>query len=175
MKKKIEKTFICFDEIKNITVDELIKKINTAQKLIIGELKLIDLIFENQSMTGIYVIFDDKNFPVYVGKTGSRAILERFAAHFDLRPGAFMNSFLCALAGKRKQRNGPHATEKDLLDVYENALTHKLVFVQVPNTEEHKTKISKLESIISRKLETKYNSRRGKLIPDTAQFIKNIK
>jgi len=175
MKKKIERNFISFDEIENLTIDELLKKIKKNKKLIIGELKLIDLIFENQSMTGIYVIFDDNEEAVYVGKTGSRAILERFAAHFDLRPGAYMNSFLCALAGKRKQRNGPHATEKDLKNVYENALTHKLVFVQIPNSEEHKTKISKLESIFSRKLETKYNSRRGLKIPDTSQLIKNIK
>lgn len=175
MNKKIERNFISFDEIENLTIDELIKKIIGNKKLIIGELKLVDLIFENQSMTGIYVIFDKNNEAVYVGKTGSRAILERFAAHFDLRQGAFMNSFLCALAGKRKQRNGPHATEEDLKNVYQNALTHKLVFVQIPNTEEHKAKISKLESLISRKLETKYNSRRGSKIPDTMQQIKNIK
>lgn len=174
MKVKIKRNFISFDEIENITIEELLKKIDKTKKMIIGELKLIDLIFENQSMTGIYIIFDENDEAVYVGKTGSRAILERFAAHFDLRPEAFMNSFLCALAGKRKQRNGPHATEKDLQNVYENALAHKLIFVQIPNSEEHKSKISKLESIISRKLETKYNSRRGAKIPDTTQLIKCI-
>ncbi|MCW3160172.1 GIY-YIG nuclease family protein [Chryseobacterium oryctis] len=174
MKNKIEKKFISFNEIENISVKELIKKILKNHKLIIGELKLVDLIFENQSMTGIYVIFDEKDNPVYVGKTGSRAILERFAAHFDLRPGAFMNSFLCALAGKRKQRIGPHATEEDLQNVYQNALTHKLVFIQIPNNDEHKSKISKLEGIISKILETKYNSRRGKAIPNTSQIIRDI-
>lgn len=154
--------YILYSEIENLSVNQLINKIqNVSEKLIIGDIKLIDLIIEKQSMTGIYVIFDEKDLPVYVGKTGSRAILERMAAHFDLRPEAYMNSFLCALAGKRKQRKGEKATLEDLRNVYESALTHKLVFVQIPNSEEHKKKITTLESYISKALKTKYNSRRS--------------
>ena len=152
---------ILFADIVNLTIEELKQQIISTSKKVIGDLRLIDLIFEKKSMTGIYIIFDDKDLPVYVGKTGSRAILERLAGHFDLRPGAYMNSFLCALAGKRKQRKGPHATEEDLRNVYDQALNHKLLFIQIPNTEEHKKKITKLESILSKELNTKFNTRRG--------------
>jgi hypothetical protein len=175
MENRFNSNYIKFSEIENISFKNLIELIKINNKLIIGELKLVDLIFEKQSMTGVYVIFDEHNVAVYVGKTGSRAILERFAAHFDLRPSAFMNSFLCALAGKRKQRRGPHATEKDLSDVYENALTHKLVFIQIPNSEQHKPKIAKLESLISQVLETKYNSRISKKAINIDLLIKDIK
>ncbi len=121
MNNQPQLNYIQFSEIENINVEQLIEKISMIPKLVIGELKFVDLIFSNQSMTGIYIIFDEHDLPVYVGKTGSRAILERFAGHFDLRPNTFLNSFLCALAGKRKQRKGPHATESDLQRVYENA------------------------------------------------------
>ena len=125
-------------------------------------------------MTGVYVIFDKDDTAVYVGKTGSRAILERLAGHFDMREGAYMNTFLCALAGKRKQRIGPHATEEDLKNVYENALTHKIVFIQVPNTEVHKKKIYKLESVLAKEFKSKYNVTRGKMIIKGQTLIREL-
>jgi len=167
-------SFISFNEIQNISVNQLIDRLYESNKKIIGDLKLIDLIYEKQSMTGVYIIFDKDESPVYIGKTGSRAILERLAAHLDLRPGAYMNSFLCALAGKRKQRKGPHATEEDLKNVYENALTHKFVFIQIPNTEDHKKKITKLEGILAKKLKTIYNTTRGKEKTDINTLIKDL-
>ncbi|RZG44068.1 hypothetical protein [Acinetobacter wuhouensis] len=157
----INNYFINFDKLINFSVQDLLNEIDTAPKKVISEIKLIDLIFEKQSMTGVYVIFNKSDQAVYVGKTGSRAILERLAAHFDLRPNAFMNSFICALAGKRKRREGPHATAEELQDIYENALTHKLLFIQIPNSVEHKSKIGKIESILRRKLNTSLNSNRG--------------
>ena len=125
-------------------------------------------------MTGVYIIYNEENIPVYVGKTGSRAILERFSAHFDLRPNACMNSFLCALAGKRKKRQGPHATIEDLQNVYEKALKHKLLFIQIPNCCEHKSKITKLEAIIRRRLNTSLNSNRGQDKISNNFLIKNL-
>lgn len=165
---------ILFRDIANESINFLRNSIFNARKNVIGELKLVDLIFEKQSMTGVYVIFDKDDTPVYVGKTGSRAILERLAGHFDMREGAYMNTFLCALAGKRKQRIGPHATEEDLKNVYENALTHKIVFIQVPNTEAHKSKIYKLESVLAKEFKTKYNVTRGKAIVNGDTLIKEL-
>ena len=165
---------LLFKEIYEVSIEDLKTIIQALDKKIIGEIKLIDLIFDNQSMTGIYIIFDNNHKAVYVGKTGSRAILERLAGHFDLRPGAYMNSFLCALSGKRKQRNGPHATEDDLKNVYDMALTHKLIFIQIPNNDEHKKKIGKLESILAKEFKTKYNKTRGMQTVSTKTLIKNL-
>ncbi|GGF04859.1 GIY-YIG nuclease family protein [Hymenobacter cavernae] len=168
----MDKYYLLFDDICDISIKDLQNKIMYLNKKIIGEIKLVDLIFDKQSMTGIYIIFDNEDKAVYVGKTGSRAILERLAGHFDLRPGAYMNTFLCALAGKIKQRKGPHATEEDLKNVYENALTHKMIFVQIPNSEEHKKKIGKLEVVLAKELKTKYNTTRGEQNVSTSTLIK---
>lgn len=157
------KPYILFNEIEKKDLKFLVEKISIIPKLTIGEIKLVDLIIENKSMTGIYIIFDE-SAPVYVGKTGSRAILERLAGHFDLRPNAYMNSFLCALAGKRKQRKGACATSEDILNVYESALKHKLIFIQIPNEKSDAKIIGKLENILSQYYQTKYNHRRSKKI-----------
>lgn len=95
---------LLYDDIKDLTVTELIAEIREANKIAFKDLKLVDLIHEKQSLIGVYVIFDENENAVYVGKTGSRSILERIASHFDLRENAFMNSFLCALTGMRKGR-----------------------------------------------------------------------
>jgi hypothetical protein len=151
------KHFLLFENIQHLTVAELILAIKKADKITFKDLKFVDLIYEKQSLVGVYVIFDEFDNAVYVGKTGSRAILERIAAHFDLREYAFMNSFLCALTGMKKGRKQPQAAKEHLQDVYEIALNHKLVFVSIKNGS-----ISRLESILARELQPKLNSIKGK-------------
>lgn len=145
-------------EIKNLTVKELIDEILSARKMIIRDIKLVDLIYDRQSLIGIYVIFDQNDKPVYVGKTASRSILERISAHFDLRPNGFMNTFLCALAGMKKGRNRPQATDDELKLAFDKSLNFKLVFVGI----EERDKISKIESILARELKPELNSIKGK-------------
>lgn len=146
-----------YDDIKNLTIKELIDKILVTPKIVIKDIKLIDLIYDRQSLIGVYVIFDPNGKPVYVGKTGSRSILERISAHYDLRPNGFMNTFLCALAGMKKGRNGPQATSEDIKIAYDKSLDYKLVFVEIAE----KSKITTLESILARELKPELNSIKG--------------
>jgi hypothetical protein len=162
--------FILYNNIKNLTVATLVELILANEKKLIGELKFVDLIYKKQSMIGVYLIFDSANKPAYIGKTGSRAILERMAAHFDLRQGAFMNSFLCALAGKKKSRKGIQATEEDIKKIYNKSLKYKIVFIQILD----KDIITRLESILLRELVPPLNSIRGKRAYDLTTLIKNI-
>ncbi|PAC26937.1 GIY-YIG nuclease family protein [Flectobacillus sp. BAB-3569] len=147
---------LLYEEIKNLTISELISQIKQAEKIAFKDLKLVDLIHNKRSLIGVYVIFDEQENAVYVGKTGSRSILERIASHFDLRENAFMNTFLRALTGKKKRRNQPQATSEDLMYVYELALEHKLIFMSV----KHEI-IGLLESILTNELQPRLNSIRG--------------
>ena len=147
-----------YDEIKTLTIQELIDKIIKSKKIVIKDIRLIDLIYDRQSLIGIYVIFNPSGKPVYVGKTGSRAILERIAAHYDLRPNGFMNSFLCALAGMKKGRKGPQANLEELKVAFDKSLEYMLVFVGISD----KSKITTIESILARELKPELNSIKGK-------------
>ncbi|MBN8697418.1 MAG: hypothetical protein J0L87_12880 [Bacteroidetes bacterium] len=164
------KHFILYNQIKDKSIDSLLKRIGRNEKKVICDLKFIDLIYGKQSMNGVYVIFDPSDKPAYVGKTGSRAILERMAAHYDLRQNAFMNSFLCALAGFKKSRSGHQATDKEIKQAYEESLKYKMLFIEIPD----KAIINRLERIISKELNPPLNSIKGKNEYDLNTKIKNI-
>ena len=146
-----------YDDIKDLTIQELKDKVIITKKIVIKDIKLMDLIYERQSLIGIYVFFDPNDKPVYVGKTGSRSILERISAHYDLRPSGFMNTFLCALAGMRKGRKEPQANLEDLKIAFDKSLEYKLVFVEISE----KSKITTIESILARELRPELNSIKG--------------
>ena len=141
-----------FDEEKDkdLTIEGLVERIKGAEKMAFKDMKLTDLIYDGQSLTGIYVVFNEDDKPIYVGKSSSRAILERIAAHFDLRSIAFMNSYLCALAGKYKGKKEPQANDAELKEAYKRALEHKLVFVSIKNCKEY----NKIETALMYFLET---------------------
>lgn len=168
----MHKFILFYDEIKDLTITQLYDQILSKEKIKIKNLKLVDLIYNKESMIGVYIFFDEGGKPVYVGKTGSRAILERLAGHFDMREFGFLNSFLCALAGKRKTRKGPNATSKDLSDVYETAIECKMVFIQMP--EGNKEKIGLIERSLQKYFQPKCNQNKVKMsIPEDVK-IKNI-
>ncbi len=145
--------YISYSEVENLTVTNLVSTVKEKKKKAIKSLLLTDLIFDNKSLIGVYAFFDNKNNAVYVGKTGSRAILERIASHLDLREGAFMNNFLCALAGKNKGDKKITANNFDIESVYENAIEHKFVFIGIPD----KALINRVEKVLADKLKPTLN------------------
>jgi hypothetical protein len=149
--------YISFNEIQNLTVKEAVEAIHKKEKKEIKSLRLIDLMFENKSQIGVYIFFDPENNPIYVGKTGSRAILERVAAHLDLRSGAFMNNFLCALAGKNKGDKKIKASDEDIHNVYETALNHRFIFIGIPD----KPLINRIERVLANELKPTLNRLTG--------------
>lgn len=149
---------IYYNQIKDSTLEELKERIVQNDKKIIREIKIVDFLEQEQSLIGVYLFFDVQNTPVYVGKTGSRAILERIAAHYDLRSVGFMNSFLSSLSGKRMSRKLPRATEEDLQSAYKISLDYKLLFIELQSKEQ----INRLENILAREYQPILNSTRGK-------------
>jgi hypothetical protein len=87
-----------YNDIKEMTIGDFILKLEKNCKIVIGDIKLTDLLPDNKSLIGVYIFYDDKDIPKYVGSTSSRPLFERMAGHFDLRPEGYMNYFLCALA-----------------------------------------------------------------------------
>lgn len=65
--------------------------------LSINKLTVADLVADggrpHSAMTGLYFIFDGRQL-AYIGKAGSKSFAERVPGHFDLRPGAWFNTFL---------------------------------------------------------------------------------
>jgi len=154
------KHFILFKDIEDLTINQLMNVIINCEKKKIGELKLIDLIYEKQSYTGVYIIFDENDIPVYVGKSSSRAILERMAAHLDFRTGVPMNTFLRKLV-LHSNPEIKNIDRHELAKVYDLAFQHKLVFIEIPNWGENKNLIAIIESALSEGFKTKLNSRRS--------------
>jgi len=155
------KHFILFDNIKNLTINQLIDVIKSCEKKRFEELNLIDLIYEKHSYTGVYVIFDENDIAVYVGKSSSRAILERISSHLDFRTGVPMNTFLRKLV-IRANPEIKNIDRHELAKVHDLAFQHKLAFVEIPNWGDSKRLIPIVESALSHSFSTKLNSRRSK-------------
>ena len=162
--------FLPYEEIKSDNISELVDKIKLKNKKSIKDLKLIDLIFEKKSMNGVYLIFDKENKNVYIGKTVSRAILERIAAHLDMRENAFMNNFLCGLTGKFKGRKTIQPTEKEIFNAYDSAIEHKILFIEVNGKE----LISRLERILISEFKPSLNKILNTKIYDKNTKINNL-
>lgn len=124
--------FILFKDVKNKKLVDVFSLINKSKKIKIETIKLIDMIYLNQSLIGVYIFFDSENQPIYVGKCSSRSFLERIASHYDLRVTGIMNNFLCALAHKPKGRNCKKIKLKELQNAYLKSLKYKLLFIELP-------------------------------------------
>lgn len=168
----MHKFILFYDEIKDLTITELFDRVLKKKKVKIKDLKLVDLIFNKESMVGVYIFFDENNIPIYVGKTGSRAILERLAGHFDLREFGFLNSFLCALSGKRKTRQGPNATSKELSDIYETAIECKMVFIQIP--EGNKVLLGLIERSLQKHFQPRCNQNKVSRVIQEGVKLKDV-
>lgn len=162
---------IYYEQVKALSIGDLKQLIITSSsKKFVKDIKLIDFLESERSLIGVYVFFDLDEKPVYVGKTSSRSILERVAAHYDLRPLGFMNSFLSSLSGNRMSRILPRASDEDLKRAFRMSLDYKLLFIELA----HKAQINTLENILSREFEPPLNSIRGKRPYSVADIIEHV-
>ena len=141
--------FILFKDVKNKKLVDVFSLIKKSKKIKIENIKLIDMIYMNQSLIGVYIFFDSENQPIYVGKCSSRSFLERIASHFDLRESGFMNNFLSTLIEKNRRKSAKKITQKNLQVAFMRALECKILFIEFPI--EYKSIISKFENILIRK------------------------
>lgn len=113
----------------NLPARDSLLKIKLAEKITISDLKVIDLILENDEPTincsGIYTFYSQNNECLYVGKTES-CFIERIPWHFALHESAWMNHFLKYL--RRDLQN-----IKTLEEAALKALNCKLLLLPIDN------------------------------------------
>ncbi|GAK37945.1 GIY-YIG nuclease family protein [Bacteroides graminisolvens] len=143
---------LLFDEIKDLAVEQLVTKIKESNKIKVKDIRLIDLLHDRRSLLGVYIFFDEKDIPIYVGKSSSRSILERLASHFDTRSNAFFNNFLRKITEKDKL----NINDENLKDAYAKAINFNLVFLDYPSKE----LIVSIEKQLIKALNPIYNRRR---------------
>ena len=141
--------------------DDLLPQIQQAKRIKLSNLRLSDLLIDRKAPHGVYLFFAPDGNVAYVGKAGSRTMLERVASHFDVRPGSWFNSFLSALAGKPKGAN-PAATELELINVLDKALEHEIVAVLFDSSSMQL--INSFESFLMKTYQPPYNSQRRKKV-----------
>jgi hypothetical protein len=87
-----------FSEISEISATEALRKIRNRRRVQIGELRVIELIVEDNkpqfSSIGVYVFFSENNTCLYVGKNQSQHFIERIPRHLVLNEDAWMNYLL---------------------------------------------------------------------------------
>jgi hypothetical protein len=120
-----------YNEIKHQTIAELAERLDNGSKAAIINMKLVDLIHEDEPSCGVYIFYNQEGKPCYVGKSSSRTFIERISSHLDSRKGAFFSSFLWAIA--KSTRN--NVTEKQLRDAYIEAIKCQIAFIHLKDKE----------------------------------------
>lgn len=76
---------------------ELKNALSSAAKLV-RQVTIEDLVAtKTEQSTGLYFFFEGDTL-MYVGKSSSRAFIERVPSHFDVRPGSWFGTLLIKLA-----------------------------------------------------------------------------
>ncbi len=90
-----------YNDIKHLSIGELISEIENTSGRKIEDLTIGDLIFNNgkpiHTGCGVY-IFKNKNVIFYVGKNSARCFVERIPSHFDIRKEGWFNRLLRLIA-----------------------------------------------------------------------------
>ncbi|QIK58825.1 hypothetical protein G7050_02790 [Dysgonomonas sp. HDW5A] len=164
----MSKFILFYDEIKELSLEELHIEILRTDRIKVKELKLVDLLHNNRSLLGVYVFFDENNNIVYIGKSSSRAILERLAGHLDPRPLSFFNNLLCTMTGKPKKL----IVHEDMDVVYEKMINFDFLFIQFPD--HLRNVIDKVEKYLVMNSDKFHNKRRSWIDINPQMLIKDI-
>ena len=145
---------ITYDQIRNLTIDQTIQNINSANKIKINKLKVFDLTVPPlQSHIGVYIIFNECDQCAYVGKTSSKGFVERIPAHFDTRESAWHNHLLKKIMREHNL---------DIIKALNMVTTFRLLTIPVDSelTQCVKLVISELENVLRSTMQPIYNSRK---------------
>lgn len=104
-----------YSEIKNLSIRELIEKIESKGGRRISELTIGDLIFNNgkpiHTGCGVYVFLNESKI-FYVGKNSARCFVERIPSHFDIRKEGWFNRLLRLIA--KEKNDGLENTDEGI-------------------------------------------------------------
>lgn len=158
--QKLASYFYRFEDIRKLTLSELSDILKKQGGIKLSELRLRDLVFfGNQPIdraNGVYMFLNRKKEIAYIGKSGSRSIVERIPAHFDLRPTSWFNTFMKKLS----KSNRRHELQSGAAKIFNN---YSLIYILFKNNKQNKRRISALESLLqTANFETLVNSPRRK-------------
>ena len=84
--------FIAFDDYRNQSLAEFANLLRCRVKKAVGSVQISELCSMVNYPNGLYLFFDDKETPWYIGKATSRSFIERVPSHFDQRQHAWFNT-----------------------------------------------------------------------------------
>ncbi|MDE3738586.1 hypothetical protein PSH28_18435 [Pseudomonas resinovorans] len=86
------------DDLADLSVNDVIRRIESQFKIPLGELKLFDLLVDEERNTamrhGAYMFFDGRGECIYIGMCSSSHFAHRIGGHFGMSPKYGMNTFL---------------------------------------------------------------------------------
>lgn len=139
---------ILADHFLELNISEILSEIEKTQKIPISELKLFDLLLnENTGKAlrhGVYIFFDEKEECLYVGKCSSSHFAHRIGGHFGMSPKYGMNDFLKRTIGLLKM-GAKYSSYVDALPIVGN---YKLLIIDASGKDEKY--ISSLERLFHR-------------------------
>lgn len=147
--------FVTFDDLAEIQLGQLEAVLIKANKKRVGSVTIEELCSVIEYPNGLYLLFDNENTLLYVGKATSRSFIERIPAHFDTREDAWFNTIpkrIMSILG---------------LQSYHSALQKGLSFQIVLIGVKDKAVTFKLETVLRSYLKPKLNSCKGDYAPET--------
>lgn len=154
----------------------------------VKELKYYDLVADYNHCNGIYLFCSDSpqgcisdsdgspstSFAVmYVGKTTSRAVVDRVGSHLDLRVTGFLNCLVKRIAEDKIKSNKVPVNDCVINGILSDGQVKDLIgewrFIFIPvfnnscqTSKEYAKKVAKLESYLIRKIGPKHNMGKSK-------------
>ncbi|WP_437636993.1 hypothetical protein [Sorangium sp. So ce854] len=99
------------------TLQEVADRLGAAAKLF-RTVTIEDLVAPGaHASTGLYFFHDGHDHWMYVGKSSSRAIIERVPAHLDIRPNAWFGTLMQKLGEHTDGRRAPSSVLNDAMNL----------------------------------------------------------
>ncbi len=115
-----------WSKIQRQPLSSLIPQLSGVAK-IVQNVTIKDLVADTpRSSTGLYFFFEDSEL-MYVGRSSSRALIDRIPSHFDIREGSWFGTLLIKLAHERE----PY---KQLAECVNPALSMRLTLLVADST-----------------------------------------
>ena len=139
-------TVIGQSQLENSTLLDIEQLIKTIPAKRLGDVRYSDLYQPANSCIGLYFLASLDGKQLYIGKSTSRCIAERIAAHIDGRANAYLNSFSKTVL----IRQGKGVTNHNINNIVPNLFDWNLsvLFVEWQNESYAKHLISKIDGML---------------------------
>ena len=133
-------------QLENSTLLDMKQLIKTIPTKRLGDVRYSDLYQPANNCIGLYFLASPDGKQLYIGKSTSRCIAERIAAHIDGRANAYLNSF----SKNVLIRQGKDITNHNINNILPNLFDWNLsvLFVAWQNESCAKQLISKIEGML---------------------------